>query len=270
MKKVITFLIFIATASQLFAQAQRRDTVVLSVYNNNQRFMLYPMPFGKDRPDIDFTATMIVVLDTVHVLKVDTKKDSTGRYPVRQTVERRCGKLPKDSLKGKVALLYINTGCDVSTQVYNAQQLGAIVVIVIHTTDNRDSVELPKQGQNQLRYDDSSKVRIPCFTVRKGIGAKLTMMLPSLVGIQRPRANVNNTQSSAVANTSQTAATIQTNKQALETTERTRQEELAAAESIKRSFTVSPNPTRNQANVTYQFPQTTDATIEVKTAAGQV
>jgi hypothetical protein len=31
------------------AQAQKKDTVVLSVYNNNQRFMLYPMPFGKNK-----------------------------------------------------------------------------------------------------------------------------------------------------------------------------------------------------------------------------
>ena len=95
-------------------------------------------------------------------------------------------------------------------------------------------------------------------------------MLSSLVGIQRPRANVNNTQSSAVANTSQTTTTIQTNKQALETTERTQQEELAAAETIRHGFTVSPNPARNQVNVTYQFPQATDATIEVKAASGQV
>ncbi len=58
MKKAIILLLFWAIAYDMSAQAQRRDTVVLSVYNNNQRFMLYPMPFGKDRPDIDFIAAM--------------------------------------------------------------------------------------------------------------------------------------------------------------------------------------------------------------------
>ena len=269
MKKITLLIIYIAIANSLYGQAQRRDTVVLSVYNNNQRFMLYPMPFGKDKPDIDFTATMVVALDTVQVLKADTRRDSTGRFPMRQTVERRCGKLPKDSLKGKVALLYLNTGCDVSTQVYNAQKAGAIVVILIHSTNNRDSVELPKQGQNQVRYDDGSKVRIPCFTVRKGIGDKLTTMLPSLVGIQRPRANVD-PQSSVVANNPPITTTVKT-KDKISDVDAILNTELSNTTGFgKQGFSVSPNPTRNQANVTYQFQNPTDVTIEAKTASGQV
>ncbi len=47
----------------------------------------------------------------------------------------------------------MNSGCDISTKVYNAQEAGAIVVIAIHTTDNRDSVELPKQGGG-VNYTD--------------------------------------------------------------------------------------------------------------------
>ncbi len=35
-------------------------------------------------------------------------------------------------------------------------------------------------------------------------------------------------------------------------------------------FTVSPNPTRNQTNVVYQFLKETDVTIEVKASSGQV
>ena len=104
MKKAIILLLFLAIAYDMSAQAQRRDTVVLSVYNNNQRFMLYPMPFGKDRPDIDFTAPMRVALDTVHVLQTSTQRDSAGRFPKRWVTSRRCGKLPKDSLTGKVNL----------------------------------------------------------------------------------------------------------------------------------------------------------------------
>ena len=269
MKKIIALFIFIAITSNIYAQAQRRDTVVLSVYNNNQRFMLYPMPFGKDKPDIDFTAKMVLVLDTIQVMETATRKDSTGKYPKRMVTQRQCGKLPKDSLTGKVALLYMNPGCDVSTQVYNAQKLGAIVVIAIHTTNNRDSVELPKQGQNQVRYDDGSKVRIPCFTVRKGIGDKLTTMLPSLVGIQRPRANVD-PQSSVVANNPPITTTVKT-KDKISDVDAILNTELSNTTGFgKQGFSVSPNPTRNQANVTYQFQNPTDVTIEAKTASGQV
>ena len=53
MKKAIILLLFLAIAYTMSAQAQRRDTVVLSVYNNNQRFMLYPMPFGTGCPWVE-------------------------------------------------------------------------------------------------------------------------------------------------------------------------------------------------------------------------
>ena len=269
MKKIIALFIFIAIVSNIYAQAQRRDTVVLSVYNSNQRFMLYPMPFGKDKPDVDFTAKMVLALDTIQVMETATRVDSTGRYPKRIITQRQCGKLPKDSLTGKVALLYMNPGCDVSTQVYNAQKSGAIVVIVIHTTNNRDSVELPKQGANQVRYADGSKIRIPCFTVRKGIGDKLTMMLPSIVGIQRPRANVD-PQTSVVANNPPITTTVQT-KDKITDADVPLETDLSNSTSFgKQGFSISPNPTRNQANVRYQFQNPTDVTIEAKSANGQV
>ncbi len=270
MKKIILLFIYIAIASSLYGQAQRRDTVVLSVYNSNQRFMLYPMPFGKDKPDVDFTAKMVLALDTIQVMETATRKDSTGKYPKRMVTQRQCCKLPKDSLTGKVALLYMNPDCDVSTQVYNAQKSGAIAVILIHSTNNRDSVELPKQGANQVRYDDASKIRIPCFTVRKGIGDKLTMMLPSLVGIQRPRANVD-PQSSVVSNNPPVATTTAKTKDKITDADATIETDLFNNTSFgKEGFSISPNPTRNQANVTYQFTNPTDVTIEAKTASGQV
>lgn len=268
MKKIITFLIFIIATSQIHAQAQKRDTVVLSVYNTNQRFMLYPMPFGKDRPDVDFTAPMLVALDTIQVMETTIRADSTGRYPKRMVTKRQCGKLPKDSLTGKVALLYMNPSCDVSTQVYNAQQMGAIVVIVIHTTNNRDSVELPKQGTGQIRYADASKVRIPCFTVRKGIGEKLATMLPSIVGIQRPRTDVDNPTNAIASNTRPTMTQAQ--KDSIAQANLDKDAVIAEIGFGNPKFTVSPNPTRNQANISFQLTKATDATVEVKTASGQV
>ena len=172
MKKYVISLVLSFVVLATLA-AQKKDTVVLSVYNNNQRFMLYPMPFGKDKPDKHFTAEMVQSLDTIQTLEVSTKRDSSGKFPKRWRTTRQCGKLPKN-LKDRVALLYFNPSCDVSTQVYNAQEAGAIVVIVIHTTNRTDSVMLPKlTGQQRYAYDNTEQLfttlcRVPCvFTKRK-------------------------------------------------------------------------------------------------------
>jgi hypothetical protein len=116
-KKLTSLVLFISLMTSL--QAQKRDTTVLSVYNNNQRYVLYPMPFGKDKPDKDFVAEMVFAIDTIHVLKDNPKRDSTGKVLKKWTMERSCGKIPKN-VKGKVALLNINAACDISTHVYNA------------------------------------------------------------------------------------------------------------------------------------------------------
>ena len=115
-KSLTSLFLLCAVATIAIAQieAPKRDTVALSVYNNNQRFMLYPMPSGKDRPDKDLVAEMTVALDTVNVLLPSTKKDSTGKFINTWVAQRKCGKLPAN-VKGKVALLYLNKGCDIST-----------------------------------------------------------------------------------------------------------------------------------------------------------
>jgi hypothetical protein len=277
MKKTIILLLLTAIASAVHAQTAKRDTIVLSVYNTNQLFMLHPMPFGKGKPEADFTAPMLVVLDTINVLKADIEPDSTGHYPLHWATEHSCGKRPTDSLTGKVALMYMNLDCDISTQVLMLQNAGAIAAVFIHTTNNRDSVALPKHSP-KYPYADSSKVRIPCFTVRSGIGDKITMMLPSIVGIQNTKGeDVGNIQFSAIANGSNRppnenvekgGAFIATDTQAGQVSE------VALLNTptlgLKQSFTVSPNPVTNQADVSYSFLQPTDATIEVKTALGQV
>jgi Secretion system C-terminal sorting domain/PA domain len=270
MKKYITTL-FLCVAVVLTAQAQRKDTTVLSVYNNNQRFMLYPMPFGKSKPDKDFTAEMVIALDTINVLETSNRQDTVGRFPKRWITARKCGKLPTN-VKDKVALLHLNTACDISTQVLNAQDAGALAVIIIHTTNSTDSVILPKLTGRD-RYADENKVKIPCFTVRSVIGAKLTTMLPSLVGIKRP----------------DSVPTIQTMTQLLPTdstkllqqglvkTSSSESAETGTIEDLnvntnigKPAFTLSPNPSRNETSLTYQFPKATDVTVEVKTTSGQV
>ena len=285
MKKAIIFLLFWTVALDMSAQAQRRDTVVLSVYNNNQRFMLYPMPFGKDKPDVDLTAPMVVLLDTVHLLRVATQADTSGRFPKRWATEHRCGKLPKDSLKGKVVLVYRTAGCDISTQVLIAQRFGAIAVIMMHTTDSKDSVLLPKVSP-LFPYLDSSRVRIPCFTVRKSIGAKLTTMLPSLVGIKCPQGSLADVQSLKSSNSVTTTTAEQSKNDPTTSLDLDNASTTGTPQAVNSNLSnspktlltngtrynwrISPNPTSDFTTVEYRFSQPTDVTIEVFNKLGQV
>ena len=245
--------------------AQKKDTVVLSVYNNNQRFMLYPMPFGKNKPDKHVTAEMVIALDTVHKLEVSTKRDSSGKFPKRWRTLRQCGKLPKN-VKDKVVLLHLNKDCDISTQVYNAQEAGASVVIIIHTTNRTDSVIIPTLTGNN-RYVDASKVKIPCFTVRNVIGAKLTTMLPSLVGIRRPDSTVA-VQALAIFMSDSARAAIQAQQEAIAKAE-------YDAYIAKNSFTgigwrLAPNPVHEAAELEYNFEKRANFTVEVFNEVGQL
>ncbi len=72
MKYITTALLMLCAIGTMAAQSNKKDTVVLSVYNNNQRFMLYPMPFGKNKPDRNFVAEIVMALDTIHVLQTST------------------------------------------------------------------------------------------------------------------------------------------------------------------------------------------------------
>jgi hypothetical protein len=72
MTKLYTVIIALCMMiSGLYAQnpAYQVDTVVLSVYNTSQRFLLYSMPFGQRKPDDGFTAERVASLDTVNVLR---------------------------------------------------------------------------------------------------------------------------------------------------------------------------------------------------------
>ena len=236
--------------------------------------MLYPMPFGKDKPDKDFTAEMVVALDTINVLQTATQKDTSGKYPKRWMTQRKCGKLPTN-VKGKVAILYLNKECDISTQVLNAQEAGAITVILIHSTDSRDSVTLPKKSAS-IRYDNDFKVKIPCFTVRKGIGEKLTQMLPSLVGIQRPKAAIDSTQALQASNPLIPNPLQTVNKEKAQptgaeaSTIATVGSSQNAYSTDKIGWNISPNPASQEVTLQYHFENTSSLSIEVFNEAGQL
>ena len=247
--------------------AQKKDTTVLSVYNNNQRYVLYPMPFGKDRPDKEFVAEMAFALDTIHVLKDDTKRDSSGKILKKWRMERSCSKVPYN-VKGKVALLIINTACDVSTQILNAQEAGALAVIVIHDTNSKDSVTLPKKSAT-VKYMNDNKVKIPCFTVRKEIGMALLHLSPSLVGIKRPKDTLGTLQSlTALAPTDEMVAVKKAQTDSLVKAEY--EKHLASQQFDKIGWEVAPNPVTSEMVLHYNFTQSSTLNIEVFNELGQV
>jgi Secretion system C-terminal sorting domain/PA domain len=261
---------YLFTALSLFcvlstANAQKKDTVVLSVYNNNQRFMLYPMPFGKNKPDKHFTAEMVIALDTIHKLEVSIKRDSSGKFPKRWRTLRQCGKLPKN-VKDKVVLLQLNTDCDISTQVYNAQEAGAAAVIIIHTTNRTDSVTIPKLT-GRIKYAYENKIKIPCFTVRNVIGAKLTTMLPTLVGIRRPDSTVG-VQALAIFLSDSARAAIQAQQDAFAKAEYDAYMATNGFTGI--GWALAPNPVHEAAELVYNFEKRANFTVEVFNEIGQL
>jgi Secretion system C-terminal sorting domain/PA domain len=248
--------------STIHAQTPRVDTIVLSVYNTSQRFMLYPMPFGKATPASGFTAEMVASLDTINVLR--ERPDSAGNPP-RWVTEHVCGKVSAD-LKGKVALLQLNPACDLSTQVLNAQTAGATTVVMIHTTNNRDSVRLSPTAQ----YVDSQRVTIPCYTVRQGIGEKVRMMLPSMAGIKilthddSSRSDIQN----RITMSNPNAAVPQMTVSKADTPDGTISDK--AVEIVDIGWRLAPNPTTEEITIHYQFAEKTATSLEIFNETGQL
>ena len=268
MIKYMTSLVLLFTvATTTYAQSPKKDTTVLSLYNNNQRYVLYPMPFGKDRPDKDFVAEMVFAIDTIHVLKDNPQRDSTGKILKHWRMERSCGKVPKN-VKGKVALLNFNAACDVSTQVYNAQEAGALAVIIIHDTNSKDSVTLPKKSAT-VKYDNDSKVKIPCFTVRKEIGMTLLQMSPSLAGIKRPKEDV--AVQSLQQQVVQTDSLVAAKKAQTDSLIKSEYEKHIASKQFDRiGWEVAPNPVSDEVILHYNFIQKSTLNIEIFNEVGQI
>jgi hypothetical protein len=249
--------------STAYAQTQRVDTIVLSVYNTSQRFMLYPMPFGKVTPASGFTAEMVASLDTVNVVR--ERPDSAGNNVSMWVTEHVCGKVSAD-LKGKVALLQLNPVCDLSTQVLNAQTAGATTVVMIHTTNNRDRVRLSPTAQSV----DSQRVTIPCFTVRQGIGDKVRMMLPSMVGIKilayddSSRSDIQN----RVTMSNPNAAVPQRTVAKADAPDGTIADK--AVEIVDLGWRLAPNPTTEEITIHYQFAEKTATSLEIFNETGQL
>jgi Secretion system C-terminal sorting domain len=263
-------------SSQTKAQnVGKKDTVVLSVYNNNQKYMLYPMPFYKKWPDTSMVVLMEALHDTAQVMRQSTVSDSSGKKPMLSVIDRQCTRLSGD-VKGKVALVRMNPVCDVSFTCLLAQRMGAKMVVMIHTTNSVDSVTIAKKNKQTYAYQDS--IKIPCYTVRNEIGNSLMQMLPSLVGVKVPDGVVNDIQAlqSNPNNNQLPFAATQSDKekaQALTDAADEKAQKLAQEKRANpdvKGWQLSPNPANTEALLQFNFDTSLSLTVDIFNAAGQM
>jgi Secretion system C-terminal sorting domain len=153
-----------------------------------------------------------------------------------------------------VALLQLNPACDVSTQVLNAQKAGAATVVMIHTTNNRDSVMLPRQ-----LYESAEQVMIPCYTVRQGIGDKIRLMLPSMVGVKLLAAD------DSSRSDIQNRVTMNLPKVPTQTAKNPETVEV-----LDIGWRLAPNPTTEEITIHYQFAEKVSTMLDIFNEAGQL
>ncbi len=250
------FLIINGLSAQNTAQ-NKKDTIVLSVYNTNQRFMLYPAPFGGALGKTKLLTDLVAAYDTIMIKKEDTRKD-TSKVPSTQkrwliSTERGCDKIEGD-VKGKVAIIQQNAACDISKQMLLAQSKGAKAVIIVHNTNSKDTVWLDYK-QN---YAYAKQITIPCYTVRQEMGVKISQMLPSLVGIARKDTSTIPIQTlkqniDSIVNAA-SAPYVQQNKDSI----------LAS----QQGWVISPNPADDELTVLFSFSSPQNATLQVSNTTG--
>jgi Secretion system C-terminal sorting domain len=276
MMRTILCAVMLCIALTSYAQSSnfnKKDTVVLSMFNDNQKYMLYPSPFYKKWPDTSVVVPMVMLYDTINIMRQSSSIDSTGKKPMRGVVEAQCTKLTGDAM-GKIALVRMNPACDPSFTFLLAQRLGAKAVVMIHTTNSIDSVTIPKKNKHTHAYQDS--IKIPCYTVRNEIGDRLMRILPSLAGIKIP----DGTPIQALAaNPNNDSQPILTSMADLEKAQALEAETKAAAEKLEnekraspnvKGWQISPNPASSEVLVQFNFESEKNIVVDIFNAAGQM
>ncbi len=272
MIKYLTTALILLTAATSHAQNTRTDTILLSVYNTGSKFRVYPANFGNTTPKTGVIETLIALPDSFVVTPIPAGTrlaDSTMLRKLKelhsnraafsgtpiQSGRRTCGMtFPKD-VKGKMVIVETDNACDDSEKCYLAQKAGATSILVIYPSENTNSIRMSGGRYNR-------EITMPCYSITQKAGDSLRAQLPSKVGIFIPRPSTNMSNSVVANETTNQAFTIKQGET---------DAELSNTIGFgKQGFSISPNPTRNQANVRYQFQNPTDVTIEAKTASGQV
>ena len=272
MIKYLTAALVLLTITTSQAQNNSRaDTTLLGIYNTGARFTLTQADFGQQSAT-DILADMVMAYDTVEVATTTT--DTSGRR-TRYGTQKKCNNiselvLNREAYKDKIVLMEYNKDCDYTQTCFLAQKAGAKAFVFIHNSNSNGNIHLSKKGA----FKDS--ITMPVFIVGKEKGADISALLPSKAGIKTKTPPPN--QSAIANNNDQTNAAMLLEKQAATSESSSTKSDQTARDADlingngfgKQSFSISPNPTRNQANVRYQFQNPTDVTIEAKNANGQV
>ncbi len=162
---LIALLIVALSSRVLVGQTATADTLNLLVYNTGARLQLTQADFGGNITQ-DLIGTMARAFDTVMVFKPGIRTDSMGNKLHEHQAERRADKISPD-LKDKIVVMELNKDVDVTQTCMNIQRSGAKAVVLIHSSNKNQDIKLKKLG---IYKDD---LRIPCFTVRNGVGDSL-------------------------------------------------------------------------------------------------
>jgi hypothetical protein len=168
----------------VLSQAQRADSSKLAVFNTGRNFIVTAADFGST-PTQDLIGEMVMAFDTIMVLKAHTQADSSGKKPLRHTMERSATKISSD-LKDKIAVIEFNKDYDVTLMSLKVQKAGAKALVIIHESNDKKLFKLLKKGV----FKDS--IRIPVYTLPNEKGDKIKEMLPTIAGIKVPVAPVQN------------------------------------------------------------------------------
>jgi hypothetical protein len=279
MIKYITTALMLLVIATSTAQTVRADTTTLGIYNTGARFLLTRADFGQQTAT-DILADMVIAYDTVQIATI--VRDTGRSSRVRHSYEKRCNMiagLPRNSLlfKDKIVLMELNKDCDVTQLTLLAQRSGAKAFVFIHNSNSNGNIHLPKKGL----YPDS--IRIPVFIVGNEHGKNISALLPSKAGIKTKIPPPVQGLSAKKDSTFDVFASKQ--HENTEGVLREGQNDQTGTNAAalnpdafksnsfgigKQAFSISPNPTRDQTTLTYQFAKAVDVTFEVKTASGQV
>ena len=272
----------------------RADTILLSVYNTGNKYRLTPASFSPPTSRTALLTDMVWVFDTLVrfqdggsnatlpdaiLLKMpdSLRRKFTSQRTMKMVIDRQCDKpMLKSEVEGKVVIVELSQ-CDASQKALMAQRAGASAIVFVHNSNNPNGIEI-KTGV----FKDS--IRIPCFTVRKDIGTRISAMLPSKVAIVRPDTMPINAQALTMVNNNGTSAQSQQSKDKadnpLDNTESSPQNPNFAnnlnnspfklADGTGYNWRISPNPTSDYTTIEYRFSKPTDVTIEVFNELGQV
>jgi hypothetical protein len=270
MIKFITAAVLLLTATISTAQNNgRADTTLLGIYSTGAGFTLTRADFGTQTAT-DVLTDMVRAYDTV---QVSITVADTARTRIKHSYEKRCNNLSelvtnRNFYKDKIMLMELNKDCDVTQICLLAQRAGAKAFVFIHNSNSNGNIHLPKKGL----YPDS--IRIPVFVVGNEKGQQISALLPSKAAI---KTKVPPPVQNLVARGDTTNTNLLVTKQQTSTEGSLNQSNPATNADLqngigfnKQGFSLSPNPSRNETNLTYQFPKATDVTIEVKTTSGQI